>query len=61
MKKKKCDSKKQLKVLASIMVGIGIFIWLMSGSEKTIVQDLIKGMGIFLFIVGIINLDKFGK
>ncbi len=33
----------------------------MSDSEKEIIHDLIKGLGIFLFILGIVGVSDFNK
>lgn len=58
MKKEECDPEKQRKFAAITMTVCGIFIWLMSDSDKSIVQDLIKGIGIFLFIYGASTINK---
>ena len=58
MKKQEGDLNKQIKFLAIVMTITGIFIWFYSDSDKGIIQDLLKGMGIFLFIVGVTNISR---
>ena len=53
--------KKRLKVYSVIMMFTGIVIWLMSDSEKEIVHDIIKGLGVFLFILGIVGITDINK
>ncbi|MBT6254491.1 hypothetical protein HOI83_04670 [Candidatus Uhrbacteria bacterium] len=57
MNMKKCDSNSQTKVLAVSMFAAGLFIWLMSDSERPIIHDIIRGLGIYLFVLGAANLN----
>ncbi len=55
------SNKKKLQVFSIIMMVSGVIIWLMSDSEKEIIHDLIKGLGVFLFILGIIGISDISK
>ena len=61
MEKQENTPNKKLKIYSTIMLFSGIFIWLMSDSEKEIIHDFIKGLGIFLFILGIVGISDFNK
>ncbi len=61
MEKQENIPNKKLKIYSIIMMFSGIIIWLMSDSEKEIIHDFIKGLGIFLFILGIVGTSDFNK
>lgn len=61
MKNQESISNKKLHVFSIIMMVSGVIIWLMSDSEKEIIHDLIKGLGVFLFILGIIGISDISK
>lgn len=61
MKNQESISNKKLQVFSIIMMVSGVIIWLMSDSEKEIIHDLIKGLGVFLFILGIIGISDISK
>lgn len=55
MEKQEIIPNKKLKLYSIVMMFSGIIIWLMSDSEKEIIHDLIKGLGVFLFVLGIVG------
>lgn len=61
MKSQNSDASKQIKLYSIIMILAGVFIWFVSDSDKAIMQDLIQGVGIFLFIVGFIGIVRIKK
>lgn len=65
-KKKSASAKmtadeKKIKVLSTIMMLSGAIVWLFTTSTGKITSDIVKGIGIFLFIVGTIVLSKVEK
>tara|TARA_Y100000310_G_C20278983_1_gene621681 strand:+ start:365 stop:646 length:282 start_codon:yes stop_codon:yes gene_type:complete len=56
MNKKEVSLFKKEKFLAVVMIFAGVVVWFFSDSDKGLIQDLVKGVGIFLFLVGLINI-----
>lgn len=50
--------KKEKKTMAIVMAVAGLMIWFFIDSGSSIVQSLLKGLGILLFIYGLFSTKK---
>jgi len=51
--------EKNRKILATILAICGVLVWFFVESEKEIIIDILKGLGIFMFIMGLASFNKF--
>jgi|ETNmetMinimDraft_11_1059920.scaffolds.fasta_scaffold534183_1 hypothetical protein len=53
--------EKEMKLLAVILIVSGALVWFLIDTEKEIIKDVLKGVGIFLFILGVSRFHKCNK
>tara|TARA_Y100000310_G_C20648734_1_gene798178 strand:+ start:1605 stop:1880 length:276 start_codon:yes stop_codon:yes gene_type:complete len=58
---KEIDFEKRNKFNGILMIVIGAIFWFFIDTTSSLIQDILKGLGIFLFLYGIINLNNLDK